>query len=154
MYPVVFFDALRVKSRDEAVVRSKAVYLALAVRPDGTRGILGIWVEQTEGATFWLKVFRRPVSFPSFATAWTSPAGRTARRWPPRCGRSTRPRRPMVAATAAKIKTASHTECLTLQTFSPSPSPLPPPSLPPSPFPLTPLRYTDPVAVGQTIAAP
>jgi putative transposase len=57
MYPVVFFDALRVKIRDEAVVRSKAVYLALAVLPDGTRDILGIWIEQTEGAKFWLKLF-------------------------------------------------------------------------------------------------
>lgn len=56
MYPVVFFDALRVKIRDEGVVRSKAVYLALAVLPDGTRDILGIWIEQTEGAKFWLKV--------------------------------------------------------------------------------------------------
>ena len=41
MYPVVFFDALRVKIRDEATVRSKAIYLALAVLPDGTRDILG-----------------------------------------------------------------------------------------------------------------
>jgi putative transposase len=57
MYPVVFFDALRVKIRDEAVVRSKAVYLALAVLPNGTRDILGIWIEQTEGAKFWMKVF-------------------------------------------------------------------------------------------------
>lgn len=57
MYPVVFFDALRVKVRDEGVVRSKAVYLALAVLPDGRRDILGIWIEQTEGAKFWLKVF-------------------------------------------------------------------------------------------------
>src|SRR4051794_6512167 len=57
MYPVVFFDALRVKIRDEAVVRSKAVYLALAVLPDGSRDILGIWIEQTEGAKFWMKVF-------------------------------------------------------------------------------------------------
>ena len=57
MYPVVFFDALRVKIRDESVVRSKAVYLALAVLPDGTRDMLGIWIEQTEGAKFWLKVF-------------------------------------------------------------------------------------------------
>jgi putative transposase len=56
-YPVVFFDALRVKIRDEATVRSKAVYLALAVLPDGSRDILGIWIEQTEGAKFWLKVF-------------------------------------------------------------------------------------------------
>ena len=57
MDPVVFFDALRVKIRDEAVVRSKAVYLALAVLPDGSRDILGIWIEQTEGAKFWMKVF-------------------------------------------------------------------------------------------------
>lgn len=57
MYPVVFFDALRVKIRDDAVVRNKAVYLALAVLPDGTREVLGIWIEQTEGAKFWLKVF-------------------------------------------------------------------------------------------------
>ena len=57
MYPVVFFDAVRVKIRDEAVVRSKAVYLALAILPDGTRDVLGIWIEQTEGAKFWLKVF-------------------------------------------------------------------------------------------------
>jgi putative transposase len=42
----VFFDALRVKIRDEATVRSKAVYLALAVLPDGSRDILGIWIEQ------------------------------------------------------------------------------------------------------------
>jgi putative transposase len=57
MYPVVFFDALRVKIRDEATVRSKAVYLALAVLPDGSRDILGIWIEHTEGAKFWMKVF-------------------------------------------------------------------------------------------------
>jgi putative transposase len=57
VYPVVFFDALRVKIRDEATVRSKAIYLALAVLPDGTRDILGLWIEQTEGAKFWMKVF-------------------------------------------------------------------------------------------------
>ena len=57
MYPVVFFDALRVKIRDEAVVRSKAVYLALGVLPDGSRDILGISIENTEGAKFWMKVF-------------------------------------------------------------------------------------------------
>lgn len=57
LYPVVFFDALRVKIREDAVVRNKAVYLALGVRPDGTREILGLWIEQTEGAKFWLKVF-------------------------------------------------------------------------------------------------
>ena len=57
MYPVVFFDALRVKIREDAVVRSKAVYLALGVLPVGSRDILGIWIENTEGAKFWMKVF-------------------------------------------------------------------------------------------------
>lgn len=57
MYPVIFFDALRVKIRDEGVVRNKAIYLALGVLPDGTRDILGIWIENTEGAKFWMKVF-------------------------------------------------------------------------------------------------
>jgi transposase-like protein len=57
LYPVVFFDALRVKIREDALVRNKAVYLALGMLPDGTRDVLGIWIEQTEGAKFWLKVF-------------------------------------------------------------------------------------------------
>jgi len=57
MYPVVFFDALRVKIREDAVVRNKAVYLALGVLPDGTRDILGLWIESTEGAKFWMKAF-------------------------------------------------------------------------------------------------
>jgi putative transposase len=57
VYPVVFFDALRVKMRDEGVVRNKAVYLAIGVQPDGCRDVLGLWIEQTEGAKFWLKVF-------------------------------------------------------------------------------------------------
>jgi len=57
MYPVVFFDALRVKIREDAVVRNKAVYLALGVAADGTRDILGLWIENTEGAKFWMKVF-------------------------------------------------------------------------------------------------
>jgi putative transposase len=57
VYPVVFFDALRVKIREDGVVRNKAVYLALGVRADGSRDVLGLWIEHTEGAKFWLKVF-------------------------------------------------------------------------------------------------
>ncbi len=57
VYPVVFFDALRVKTREDNVVRNKAVYLALGVRRDGTREVLGLWIETTEGAKFWMKVF-------------------------------------------------------------------------------------------------
>ena len=56
LYPLVFFDALRVKVRDEGTVRNKAVYLALGVRPDGSKEALGLWIEQTEGAKFWLRV--------------------------------------------------------------------------------------------------
>jgi putative transposase len=55
-YPLVFFDAIRVKVRDEGFVRNKAIYIALGVLPDGTKEILGIWIEQTEGAKFWLRV--------------------------------------------------------------------------------------------------
>ena len=56
VYPVVILDALRVKIRDEGVVRNKAVYLAIGVARDGTRDVLGLWIEQTEGAAFWLRV--------------------------------------------------------------------------------------------------
>ena len=55
-YPLVFFDAIRVKIRDEGFVRNKAVYIALGILPDGAKEILGIWIEQTEGAKFWLRV--------------------------------------------------------------------------------------------------
>lgn len=56
MCPVVFFDALRVK-KEGAVVRNKAIYLALGVQRDGCRDMLGLWIEGTEGAKFWMKVF-------------------------------------------------------------------------------------------------
>ena len=55
-YPLIFFDAIRVKIRDEGFVRNKAVYIALGILPDGTKEILGLWIEQTEGAKFWLRV--------------------------------------------------------------------------------------------------
>ena len=56
VYPLMFFDALRVKIRDEGLVRNKAVHIALGVRADGTKEILGLWIEQNEGAKFWLRV--------------------------------------------------------------------------------------------------
>jgi putative transposase len=56
VYPVIFFDALRVKIRDEGLVRNKAVYVALALNSAGEKEVLGLWIEQTEGAKFWLKV--------------------------------------------------------------------------------------------------
>jgi len=56
VYPVIIFDALRVKIRDEGVVRNKAVYLALGFTLEGQKEVLGLWIEQTEGAKFWLRV--------------------------------------------------------------------------------------------------
>ena len=56
VYPVVFFDALRVKIRDEGTVKNKAIYVALGLNPSGEKDVLGLWIEQTDGAKFWLKV--------------------------------------------------------------------------------------------------
>jgi putative transposase len=56
VYPVVFFDALRVKIRDDGGVRNKAVYVALALDCEGHKEVLGLWIEQSEGAKFWLRV--------------------------------------------------------------------------------------------------
>lgn len=55
-YPLVFFDAIRVKIRDEGMVRNKAIHIALGVMADGTKVVLGLWLEQNEGAKFWLRV--------------------------------------------------------------------------------------------------
>jgi putative transposase len=55
-YPLVFFDAIRVKIRDEGLVRNKAIHIALGVLADGTKVVLGMWIEQNEGAKFWLRV--------------------------------------------------------------------------------------------------
>jgi putative transposase len=56
IYPLVFFDAIRVKIRDEGLVRNKAIHIALGVMADGTKVVLGMWIEQNEGAKFWLRV--------------------------------------------------------------------------------------------------
>lgn len=56
IYPVIIFDALRVKIRDEGIVKNKAVYIAMGIGRDGNKDVLGLWIEQTEGAKFWLKV--------------------------------------------------------------------------------------------------
>jgi putative transposase len=56
IYPIVYLDALMVKARDSGHVVNKAVYLAVGVRLDGTKEVLGLWIAQTEGAKFWLGV--------------------------------------------------------------------------------------------------
>jgi hypothetical protein len=59
LYPLVFFDALRVKIRDEGMVRNKAVYVALGVRIDGQKEILGLWIEQTASRACWPCLLQR-----------------------------------------------------------------------------------------------
>jgi putative transposase len=88
LYPLVFLDALRMKVRDEGTVRNKAIYVALGVHLDGTKEVLGLWIEQTEGAKFWLRVMHqlrdRGVGLPSRQAAllvWTAP-----RPWVPGLG--------------------------------------------------------------------
>jgi putative transposase len=56
VYPIVYFDALFIKVQDQGHVANKAVYLAIGVNMEGKKDLLGIWIEQTEGAKFWLAV--------------------------------------------------------------------------------------------------
>jgi putative transposase len=55
-YPIVYVDALMVKVRDGGTVRNKACYLVVGVGVDGVKHVLGIWVQQSEGAKFWAQV--------------------------------------------------------------------------------------------------
>ena len=56
MYPIMYLDCLFVKIRNEGHVKNRAVYLAIAINMEGKKEVLGLWIEQTEGAKFWLKV--------------------------------------------------------------------------------------------------
>jgi putative transposase len=56
VYPIVYFDALMVKVREDRSVRTRACYLAIGVSVEGDREVLGIWWQETEGAKFWLAV--------------------------------------------------------------------------------------------------
>jgi len=56
LYPVMFFDAIRVKVRDQGTVSNKAAYLALGLTPDGRKHVLGLWIDPNEGAKFWLRI--------------------------------------------------------------------------------------------------
>ena len=57
VYPILYFDALFVKSRQEGPVKNKAVYLALGINLEGEKELLGLWIAETEGSKFWLLVF-------------------------------------------------------------------------------------------------
>ena len=56
VYPVVIFDALRIKIRNEGLVKNRAVCVVLGINLKGIKEVLGLWVEQTEGAKFWMRV--------------------------------------------------------------------------------------------------
>src|SRR2546422_7199067 len=57
VYPILYFDALFVKSRQEGPVQTKAVYLALGITMDGEKELLGVWLSESEGAQCWLSIF-------------------------------------------------------------------------------------------------
>ena len=57
VYPILYFDAMFVKSRQEGPVKNKAVYLALGINLEGEKELLGLWIAETEGSKFWLTVF-------------------------------------------------------------------------------------------------
>ena len=56
VYPIVYFDCIVVKSRQDGRVSNKAVYLALAINMEGRKELLGLWISQNEGAKFWLGI--------------------------------------------------------------------------------------------------
>ena len=57
IYPILYFDALVVKSRQDGPSKNKAVHVALGINMDGEKVLLGLWVTENEGASFWLSVF-------------------------------------------------------------------------------------------------
>ena len=57
VYPILYFDALFVNSRQDGPVQTKAVYLALGINLEGEKDLLGLWLSESEGAKFWLSVF-------------------------------------------------------------------------------------------------
>jgi len=56
VYPIMYLDAIQFKVRDGGHIKNKAVYLAIGIRMDGLKEVLGLWIAQTEGAKFWLQV--------------------------------------------------------------------------------------------------
>ena len=56
MYLVVYLDALVLKVRDKSGVKNHSVYIVVGVRSDGTKDVLGLWMQVSEGAKFWLTI--------------------------------------------------------------------------------------------------
>ncbi|MGV0636333.1 IS256 family transposase [Mycolicibacillus trivialis] len=53
VYPILYIDAIRIKIRDGGVVANKAAHVVIGVDVEGVKQVLGIWIQQTEGAKFW-----------------------------------------------------------------------------------------------------
>jgi len=56
LYPIVYMDCIRVKIRQDKRVINKAVYIALGINLDGEKEVLGLWIQENEGAKFWMSV--------------------------------------------------------------------------------------------------
>ena len=56
LYPIIFFDALRIKIRDNGRIINKAIYVVLAVTLEGQKEVLGLWSSENEGAKFWAQI--------------------------------------------------------------------------------------------------
>ncbi|EUA39574.1 transposase, Mutator family protein [Mycobacterium avium subsp. avium 2285 (R)] len=131
VYPILYIDAIRLKIRDGGVVSNKAAHVVIGVDVEGIKQVLGVWIQQTEGAKFWHGVLTelrnrgagmrcsfavtawlgcrnrsppfgprrssKPVSCTCCGPACATPPTPTAKRWPPRCARSTPqpPNRPL-----------------------------------------------------------
>ena len=54
VYPIVFFDCLVVKVRQDKRIINKSVYVALGIDLSGRKDVLGLWISDNEGAKFWL----------------------------------------------------------------------------------------------------
>ena len=56
IYPIVYLDAMYFKVRSNGKIVNKAVYICLGYTMEGYKDILGLWVDEAEGAKFWLGI--------------------------------------------------------------------------------------------------
>ncbi|WP_438363300.1 IS256 family transposase [Spiroplasma endosymbiont of Danaus chrysippus] len=57
VYPIIYFDCIVVKVRQDKRIINKSVYIALGVDLEGKKDVLGLWISENEGAKFWLNNF-------------------------------------------------------------------------------------------------
>jgi len=56
VYPILYLDAIVIKIRDNGQIKNKALYLAVGIKMNGDKEVLGMWMSLNEGAKFWLSV--------------------------------------------------------------------------------------------------